>query len=154
MIFFPSCNVSISRFLFTKNSLRTINDILASPSVLSTCNKVKTRICAFIVLFCSVKPLHLMCYGTSKYVSLSSRNHMAICKTRNGESGNGTRNGSVKPDSGFSCSWFYRFRLFSSLAPFLVPFPDSPFLVLQIAEIMPRKGRYFYTYTNYSNIEL
>ena len=41
-------------------------------------------------------------------------------------------------DSGFSCSWFYRFRLFmflvfSFLVPFLVPFPDSPFLVLQIA---------------------
>ena len=59
-------------------------------------------------------------------------------------------------DSGFSCSWFYRFRLFMFLvlqipafhAPgftdsgfsyswfsrssFLVPFPDSPFLVLQI----------------------
>ena len=51
-------------------------------------------------------------------------------------------------DSGFSCSWFYRFRLFIFLVlqipafhvpgflvprPFLVPFPDSPFLVLQIA---------------------
>ena len=43
-------------------------------------------------------------------------------------------------DSGFSCSWFYRFRLFmflvfSFLVPFLVPFPDSPFLVLQIATV-------------------
>ena len=41
-------------------------------------------------------------------------------------------------DSCFSCSWFYRFRLFmflvlSFLVPFLVPFPDSPFLVLHIA---------------------
>ena len=51
-------------------------------------------------------------------------------------------------DSGFSCSGFYRFRLFmfrvlqipafhvpvfSFLVSFLVPFPDSPFLVLQIA---------------------
>ena len=45
-------------------------------------------------------------------------------------------------DSGFSCSWFYRFRLFMFLVlqipafhvpGFLVPFPDSPFLVLQIA---------------------
>ena len=40
-------------------------------------------------------------------------------------------------DSCFSCSWFYRFRLFmflvlSFLVPFLVPFPDSPFLVLHI----------------------
>ena len=40
-------------------------------------------------------------------------------------------------DSGFSCSGFYRFRLFmfrvfSFLVPFLVPFPDFPFLVLQI----------------------
>ena len=37
-------------------------------------------------------------------------------------------------DSGFSCSWFYRFRLFMfRVFSFLVPFPDSPFLVLQIA---------------------
>ena len=60
-------------------------------------------------------------------------------------------------NSGFSCSWFYRFRLFMFLvlqipafhvpgftdsgfscswfsrSSFLVPFPDSPFLVLQIA---------------------
>ena len=41
-------------------------------------------------------------------------------------------------DSAFSCSLFYRFRLFmqrvfSFLVPFLVPFSDSPFLVLQIA---------------------
>ena len=34
---------------------------------------------------------------------------------------------------GFSCSGFYRFRVFSFLVPFLVPFPDSPFLVLHIA---------------------
>ena len=37
-------------------------------------------------------------------------------------------------DSGFSCSGFYRFRLFVfRVFSFLVPFPDSPFLVLQIA---------------------
>ena len=44
-------------------------------------------------------------------------------------------------DSGFSCSWFYRFRLFmflffSFLVPFIVPFPDFPFLVLQIARAL------------------
>ena len=46
-------------------------------------------------------------------------------------------------DSGFSCSWFYRFLLFmflvfSFLVQFLVPFTDSPFLVLQIAVVAQR----------------
>ena len=47
-------------------------------------------------------------------------------------------------DSGFSCSWFYRFRLFMFLVfSFLVPFPDSPFLVLQIAVTeTPRAFKY------------
>ena len=54
-------------------------------------------------------------------------------------------------DSGFSCSWFYRFRLFMFLVlqipafhvpGFLVPFPDSPFLVLQIAMSELCRGNY------------
>ena len=37
-------------------------------------------------------------------------------------------------DSGFSCYGFYRFQLFVfRVFSFLVPFPDSPFLVVQIA---------------------
>ena len=44
-------------------------------------------------------------------------------------------------DSGFSHSCFYRFRLFPFLLflfpiPFPIPFPDSPFLVLQIAVLL------------------